>query len=62
MLYVPFRIEANLLLGHDTVENAYIQHFSNALNNEYVKEIEKTDKLTRAIELIQLMRESSESL
>jgi len=62
LLYVPFRIEADILLGHETIENAYIHHFSSACDNEYIKEIEKTDQLTRAIELIKLLRDSSESI
>jgi hypothetical protein len=59
---VPFRLEANILVGHDSVENAYIHHFTNACNNPYIHEIEKTDQLARAIELIQPLRETSETL
>ena len=43
VLYVPFRIEANILLGHDSVENPYIHNFSSACNNQYVKDIDKID-------------------
>jgi hypothetical protein len=62
VLYVPFRIEANILLGYDSVENAYIHNFSDACNNQYVKDIDKIEQLTRAIELIQLLRETSQKL
>ena len=62
ILYVPFRVEANILTGHGSPEDAYIHHFTNSINNDYVKEIEKTDQLTRAIELIKIMRDTSEVL
>lgn len=62
VLYVPFRNEDNILSSHDSVENAYIHHFTNACNNEYIKIIEKTEQLARAIELINILRDSSQTL
>lgn len=61
VLYVPFRIEANILLGHDSAENAYIHHFTNVINNPYIKEIEKTEQLSKAIELKKLLRDTNET-
>jgi hypothetical protein len=62
VLYVPFRIEENILSSHDSIENAYIHHFTNACLNEYIKMIDKTDQLARAIELINILRDNSQTL
>lgn len=40
----------------------YIHNFFSACNNQYVKDIDKIEQLTRAIEIIQLLRETSQKL
>jgi hypothetical protein len=60
LLYTPFRNENDILKGYNSPEDAYLDKFKLAAQNPYLIDIEKTTQLNRAIELINLLRDSDQ--